>query len=223
MSDQAVLTEERKMVPEEDLHNVENRINALIKKIARSEYRALGYLVRSSKSLTNDDIRKLLERIMTEWQRNIFSPASMHALMKFVYLCVRKREEGFSFKNRTPIPVCYYSRYIPISALLLYSHLTLSSFAVKLFSLWKTDQGIKKYIETENPGGIVLTMTHFVHLPYLSSLLPDIQERGSNIFLGGLAFDYDESLKRRYAGCVFPQSLDELVHILEKNQQRGLP
>lgn len=202
---------------EKALRGSQNRLGALMKRIIGSDYGSLEELVAGSESYSIGEIHAFLNDITAAWRANELTPAAMYALLKFVYIYLNRPGIQFSFKNRPPIPIGYFSSYLPASAYLLHSYLKTLSFAVVLFSLGETDHYLSEFIEKKRPPVIICTISHFLHVHPLRQLVPYLHDRNLKIFIGGMPFVYDESLKRAFPGCVFPSDLTELTLLLENS------
>lgn len=206
---------------EKTLAGLENRLSPLMNKIIESDYGSMEELVASSESYSIGEIHAFLNHIIVAWRANELTPAAMYALLKFVYLYLNQPGIQFSFKNRPPIPICYFSSYLSPSAYLLHSYLKTLSFAVALFSLGETDHHLREFIEKKRPPVVIFTISQFLYVHPLRQLVPYLHDRNLKIFIGGIPFVYDESLKRVFPGCVFPSDLTELALLLEKDTKGG--
>ena len=200
----------------------ENRLSTLMKRIIYSKYRSMEELVAASESYSIGEIHAFLKHIMAAWRANEIDPAAMYELLKFVYLFLEQPRIQISFKNRTPIPICYFSSYLPPSASLLCSYLKTLSFAVALFPLDETDRYLREFIEKQKPLVALFTVSQFLHMRPLRRLVPCLHDRNVKVLIGGIPFEYDESLKQAFPGCIFPRDLTELSLLLE-NSLRGKP
>jgi len=195
----------------------ENRLGNLMKRIIDSKYGSIEELVASSDIYSIGEVHALLNDIIVAWGANELNPAAMYALLKFVYLYLDQPRIQISFKNRPPIPICYFSSYVLPSALLLHSYLKTLSFAVALFPLDKTDRHLIEFIKKKRPPIIVFTISQFLHVDLLRQLVPRLHGRNLRIFVGGIPFVYNESLKRDFPDCIFPHDLTELTLLLENS------
>jgi hypothetical protein len=195
----------------------ENRLSTIMKRIIDSDYGSLEELVAGCKSYSIGEIRAFLNHIMAAWRANELNPAAMYALLKFVYMYLDQPGIEINFRNRTPIPICYFPSFLPASASLLHSYLKILSFAVALFPLDETDRHLKEFIEKERPPVVLFTIAQFLHVNPLRRLVAYLHDRNLKIFIGGIPFAYDESLKRAFPGCIFPYDLAELTLLLENS------
>jgi hypothetical protein len=195
----------------------EDRPGALIRRIMDSDYGSLEELVAGSDSYSIGEIHTFLNHIIAEWRANELSPAAVYASLKFVHMYLDQPRIQISFKNGTPIPICYFSSFLPASASLLHSYLKTLSFAVALFPLDETDRHLKEFIEKERPPVVVFTISQFLHVHPLRQVVTYLRDRNVNIFIGGIPFVYDQSLKRAFSGCIFPRDLTELTLLLQKS------
>ena len=193
----------------------ESRLGTLMKRIIDSDYGSMEELVVSSESYSISEIHAFLDDIIAAWRANELTPAGMYALLKFVYIYLEQPGIQISFKNRTSIPICYFSSYLPTSASFLYSYLKTLSFAVALFPLDKTDRHLREFIEKKRPLAVVLTISQFLHVQALRQLVPYLHDRNLGTFIGGIPFVYDQSLQRAFSGYTFPRDLNELTLLLE--------
>ena len=102
------------------------------------------------------------------------------------------------------------------------SYLRTLSFAVGLFPLDETDRHLREFIEKKRPPVVIFTISQFLHVHPLTKLVPYLHDRNLKIFIGGIPFVYDGSLKRAFPDCVFPSDLTELTLLLE-NSLKGEP
>ena len=193
----------------------ENRLSALMKRIIDSDYGSTEELVAGCDSYSIGEIHAFLNHIIAAWRANELNPAAMYASLKFVYMYLDQPRIEIIFKNRTPIPICYFSSFLPVSASLLHSYLKTLSFAVALFPLGETDRHLKEFIEKERPPAVLFTIAQFLHVNPLRQLVAYLHDRNLKIFIGGIPFVYDESLKQAFPGCIFPCDLNELTLLLE--------
>ena len=200
----------------------ESRPSTLMKRIIDSDYGSMEELVAASDSYSIGEIHAFLNHIITVWKANELNHAAMYALLKFAYAYLDQPRIQISFKNRPPIPICYFSSYLLPSASLLHSYLKTLSFAVALFPLDKTDRHLKEFIEKRRPPVVLFTISQFLYLHPLRQLVPYLQDRNLKVFIGGIPFVYDESLKRAFSDCIFPRDLTELTLLLE-NSLKGEP
>jgi len=193
-----------------------------MKRITDSDYSSMEELVAGSGSYSTVEIHAFLNHIVAAWWANEFTPAAMYALLKFVHIYLEQPRIKFRFKNRPPIPICYFSSYLPTSASLLHSYLKTMSFAVVLFQLDETARHLRDFIEKKRPPAVIFTIAQFLHVHPLKQLVPYLRDRNLTIFVGGIPFVHDESLKLALSGCVFPRDLTELTLLLE-NSLKGEP
>jgi hypothetical protein len=186
-----------------------------MERIINSDYISMEELIEGSDRFSIDEIRVFLDRIVAAWKANELTPAAMYALLKFAYMYMNQPNIHINFKNRIPIPICYFSSYLLTSASLLYPYLKTLSFAVVLFSLDKTDQHLKEFIEKKRPLAVVFTVSQFLHVEPLKYLVPYLHSRDLKIFIGGIPFVYDETLKQQFSDCIFPRDLTELTLLLK--------
>ena len=130
-----------------------------MKRITDSDYSSMEELVAGFGSYSIVELHAFLNHIVAAWRANELTPAAMYALLKFVYMDLAQPGIKVSPKNRLPIPICYFSSYLPASVLLLYSYLKTMSFAVTLFQLDKTDRHLRKFIEKKKPQIVVFAIS----------------------------------------------------------------
>ena len=197
------------------------RLNHIMERIINSEYNSIDELIENSASYSIEEIHDLLEQIVVDWNLNKLTPVSTFALFIFVYKYLDKSKIKITYKNRITIPICYFSSFLIMSALFLYSYLKTLSFDVELYSLHQTDKHIKQYLERENPALIIFTFSQFIHLEALKKLLPYLHERNLEVYIGGIPFLYDESLKKKFPNCNFPSDMKALSLSLTQLLKEG--
>jgi len=198
----------------------ENGLNILMKRIINSDYISMEELIKDSDSYPIDEIHIFLDHIIAKWEANELTPAAINALLRFVHLYIDQPNIQIRYINRTPIPICYFTPYLPMCASLLYSFLKTLFFTVELFPLGKTDQDLKEYTEKMKPPVIIFTISHFLHVETLKHLVPYLQNGDLKIVIGGIPFVYDKSMKQGFPDCVFPEDLTELTLLLENYLKR---
>jgi len=119
-------------------------------------------------------------------------------------------------KNRIPIPICYYSSYIPLGTSYIYTNLKTHSLAMKLFQLDKNDNHLRTFIVNRKPPLIIFSINHFVHIKDLKKIIPFIHDKGLKVIIGGIAFIYDKSQKINFPECDFPHDVDELYILIKE-------
>jgi len=206
---------EKKNLVERLVHKMKDGLSTLAERIVKADYISMEELIKGSDRFSIDEIHVFLNRIIAAWEAHKLTQAAVYALLKFVYMYLNQPHIHINFKNRIPIPICYFSPYLIPSASLLYSYLKTLSFAVVLFSLEKTDQHLKEFIEKKKPQAAVFTVSQFLHVEPLKDLVPYLHDRDLEIFVGGIPFVYDESLKKQFSDCIFPQDLTELALLLK--------
>jgi len=194
---------------------LENRLSPLMNKIIESDYSSMEELVAGSESYSIGEIHTFINEIIVAWRAKELTPAAMYALLKFAHLYLEQPKTQISFKNRPPIPICYFSSYLPAGASLVHSYLKTLSFAVALFPLGETDNHLREFIEKKKPPAIIFSVSQFLHIYPLRQLVPYLHDRNLKTFVGGIPFMYDESLKQAFSGCIFPHDLPELTLLLE--------
>ena len=200
----------------------ENGLNILMKRIIKSDYISMEELVKDSDTYSIDEIHVFLDHIIAKWEANELTPAAINALLRFVYVYLDRPDVQISYKNRTPLPICYFSSFLHPSALFFYSFLKTLSFAVTMIRLDKTDHDLKEYIEKMKPSVIIFTISQFLHVETLKQLVPYLLDRDLKIIIGGVPFEYDESMKQGFSDCIFPRGMTELVLLLENSIKRDL-
>ena len=193
----------------------DNGFSTLMKRILDSDYSSMEELVAVSDSYSMDELHAFLNRIIAAWRANEVKSFAMYALLKFAYVYLDQPRIQISFKNRPSIPICYFSSYLLPSASLLYSYLKTLSFAVALFPLDKTDRHLREFIEKQRPPVVLFTISQFLHIDLLRQLVPYLHDRNLKIFIGGIPFVYNESLRQAFSDCIFPRDLSELTLLLE--------
>jgi hypothetical protein len=186
------------------------RLSTIIERIINSQYNSIEELIDNSTSYSIDEIHNLIEHTIKDWNSNKITLVAMYALFKFVYNYLDQSKTQINFKNRIRIPICYFSSFLLLSASYLYSYLKTLSFDAKLFSLDGTDKHLKEYLEKEKPSLIIFTLTQFIHVEALKKLVPYLLNRNLKIFIGGIPFRYDESLKKEFPNCNFPLNIEDL-------------
>jgi len=199
----------------------ENKLGILMKRVIDSDYDSIEELVASSGICSIGEIHAFLNHIVAAWTANELTPAAMYASLKFAFMYLEQLRIKSRFKNRSPIPICYFSSYLSPSALLLHSYLKSLSFNVAPFSLAKTDQHLIEFIKKERPPAVIFTISQFLHIEPLRQLVPHLHHRNLWIFIGGVPFVYDENLKGEFSGCIFPHDLNELTLLLENSPRRN--
>ena len=116
-------------------------------KIISADYDSMDNLLESQNNLFLDEIGAFLEQVIILWERNEVTVASMNIALKFAHMCLDQPDIHIKFKNRTPLPICYFSSFQILASSFLYSSLKSLSFDVKLFSLNETDKLLKEFIE----------------------------------------------------------------------------
>ncbi len=202
---------------EEALTGSENKLSTIMKRIINSDYGSMEELVGGPESYSIGEIHAFLNDIIAAWRANELTPAAMYALLKFVYMYLGQPRIQISFKNRPAIPICYFSSCLVPSASLLHSYLKTLSFAVALFPLGETGHHLREFIEKKRPPVVIFTISQFLHVHPLTKLVPYLHDRNLKIFIGGIPFVYDESLKQVFPGCIFPRDLNELTLLLENS------
>ena len=193
----------------------QNRLSAIMKRVIDSDYSSITELFPSTEVYHSSEIHAFLNNIIAAWTVDELTPGVMYALLKFVHMYLDSPRIQISFKNQTPIPICYFSSYLPPSASLLHSYLRTSSLAVTLFPLDKTDRHLKEFIEKKKPPVVILTVSQFLYVHPLRRLVQYFNDKNLKIVIGGIPFVYDESLKQTFSACVFLDDLTELTLLLE--------
>ena len=199
----------------------EDRLSTVMRRIIDSDYGSLEELVADCDTCSIGEIHAFLDHIIAVWGANKLTPAAMYGLLKFVHMYLDQPRIHISFKNRPPIPICCFSSYLPPSAFLLHSYLKSLSFAVALFPLAETERHLREYIEKEEPPAVIFTISQFLHVHPLGRLVPYVHDRNVKIFVGGIPFVYDQSLKQAFPGCIFPRDLTQLGLLLKKSLRGG--
>jgi len=203
--------------PEKKPAGLENRLSPLMNKIIESDYSSMEELVAGSESYSIGEIHTFINEIIVAWRAKELTPAAMYALLKFAHLNLEQPKTQITFKNRIPIPICYFSSYLHPGASLVHSYLKTLSFAVELFPLGETDHHLREFIEKNKPPVIIFSVSQFLHIDSLRQLVPYLHDRNLKTFIGGTTFVYDESLKQAFSGCIFPHDLSELTLLLENS------
>ena len=193
----------------------QNRLGELTKRIIDSDYSSMGELVAGSESYSIGEIHAFLNAVITAWNSQVLTPAANYALLKFVHLYLEQPEIQITFKNRQPIPICYFSPHLPVGASLVHSYLKTLSFNVALLQLDETGHPLREFIKEHKPPAVIFSVSQFLHIPYLKKLVPYLQDKNLKTFVGGIPFVYDDSLKQDFSGCIFPHDLPELTLLLE--------
>ena len=96
------------------------------------------------------------------------------------------------------------------------------SFAVVLLPLDKTNWYLREFVEKKKSPVVLFTISQFLHVHPLKQLVPYLHDMNLKVFIGGIPFMYDKSLKREFSDCIFPRNLTELTLLLE-NSLKGEP
>ena len=194
-----------------------NGKRTLMNKIIESDYRSMEELVAGSESYSIGEIHAFLNEIIVAWRAKELTSAAMYALLKFAHLYLEQPKIQITFKNRPPIPICYFSLYLPAGASFVHSYLKTLSFDVALFPLGETDHPLREFIQKNRPPAIIFSVSQFLHIDSLRQLVPYLHDRNLKTFVGGIPFVYDDSLKQAFSGCIFPRDLPELALLLENS------
>lgn len=181
-----------------------------MERIITSQYDSIDELIECSATYSIEEIHNLIEYIIEEWKLNKLTAVAMYALFNFIHDYLNQPKININFKNRITIPICYFSSFLLMSASILYSYLKTLYFSVKLFSLDQTEKHLIKFIEKENPSLIIFTLSQFIHVNALKKLIPSLHKRNLKIFIGGIPFSYDESMKNEFPNCFFPKNKKDL-------------
>ncbi len=193
----------------------ENGLDILTERIINSDYLSMEELVKGSDRFSIDEIHVFLHGIVAAWEADRLTQAALYGLLKFVYLYLNQPHIHINSENRIPVPICYFSPYLTSSALLLCSYLKTSSLAVVPFSLAGRDRHLKEFIKKKRPSAAVFTVSQFLHVEPLKHLVPYLHNGNLKIFIGGISFLYDKSLKQQFPDCIFPRDLTELILLLK--------
>jgi len=201
----------------------QNRLGAIIERIIDSDYSSIEELVACSESYSIGEIHTFLNDIIISWKTKEVTPATMYALLQFAHLYLEQPKIQITFKNRPPIPICYFSPYLPMGASLVHSYLKTLSFAVTLLPLDEAGHPLSEFIKKHKPPAIIFSVSQFLYIPYLKQLVPYLHDMNLKTFVGGIPFVYDDSLKQSFSGCIFPNDLLELTLLLENllKEDRG--
>jgi len=191
-----------------------------MERIIDSNYISLENLVKESYSFSFEEVRNFLEHAIERWDTNKITFAALSAALKFAYMYLNQDKLQFNFKNLIPIPICYFSSYLLLGASFLYSYLKSLSFDVKLFSLNKTNEYLREFIEEKRPSMIIFTISQFLHAERLKKLVQDLLNNDLEILIGGIPFNYDKDLKKKFPQSVFPRDMNELVHFFEDHMEK---
>ncbi len=197
------------------------KITFLLDRIIKSKYNSIEALVEIFGTISMEEIRIFLKRIMTAWETKEITQAAMYISLKFIYMYLNQPKIQIDFKHQILVPICYFTSFLLPSASLLYSYLKTLSFAVGLFPLDKTEKHLREFLEKERPYAIIFTLSHFLHVEALMNIVPYLHKRKLKIFIGGIPFMYDESLKGNFPNCYFPQDISELGLILQNFINEG--
>lgn len=199
------------------------KITSIMDRIIKSKYNSIEPLVEIFGTISMEELRIFLKRIMKARETNEITQAAMHVLLKFVHIYLDQPKIQIDFKNQISIPICYFSSFLLLSASLLYSYLKTLSFAVALFPLDKTEKHLRAFLEKERPHVIIFTLSQFLYVEALMKIVPYLHKRKLKIFIGGIPFMYEESLKGNFPNCYFPQDISELGRILQNfiNEGKG--
>lgn len=192
-------------------------------RIIKSKYNSMEALVEIFGTISMEEIRIFLKRIMKAWETNEITQAAMYVSLKFIYMCLDQPKIQIDFKNQILIPICYFSSFLLPSVFLLYSYLKTLSFAVALFPLDKTEKHLREFLEKERPHMIIFTLSQFLHVEALMKIVPYLHKRKLKVFIGGIPFIYEESLKGNFPNCYFPRDISELGLMLQNfiNEGKG--
>lgn len=171
-------------------------------------------LLESQNKFFLDEIYNFLEQVITLWQKNEITLAAMNTALKFAHKYLDQPDIQIKFKNRTPIPICYFSSYLILAGSFLYSSLKSLSFNLKLFSLNKTDKLLREFIEKRKPSAIIFTMTQYYHAEIFKELVIYLHNKKLKVFVGGVPFNYDENFKGGFPDCIFPDDIHHLSQLL---------
>jgi hypothetical protein len=186
------------------------KLQHIMDRIINSEYSSIDQLIEISDTYSIEEIHDILEKIIVDWNLNKLKPVSMYALLKFFHKYLENSKLQIIYKNRKTIPICYFSSFLIMSALFLYSYLKTLSIDVELFPLHQTDKHLKQYLRKENPLLLIFTLTQFVHLNALKKLLPYLHKKNFEVYVGGIPFLYDDTLKNEFPNCKFPSDMKAL-------------
>lgn len=204
----------------EEVRIFKNKLSFTMERIIESNYRSIEKLVKESHIFPFEEVRNFLEQAIERSKTNKISFVALNAYLKFAYLYLNQDKLQFNFKNLTPIPICYFSSYLLLGASFLYSYLKSLSFDVRLFSVNKTDDYLREFIEEKRPSMIIFTISQFLHVERLKKLIPYLLNNNLEILIGGIPFNYDKDLKNKFPKSVFPRDMNELVHLLEDNMEK---
>ena len=191
-----------------------------MERIINSNYISLEKLVEESYSFSFEEVRNILEQVIESSKANKITFSALNAVLKFAYIYLNQDKHQLNFKNLTPIPICYFSSYLLLGASFLYSYLKSLSFNIKLFSLNKTDVYLREFIEEKRPSMIIFTVSQFLHAERLEELVPNLLNNNLEILIGGIPFNYDKDLKKKFPKSVFPRDMNELVHFIEDHMEK---
>jgi hypothetical protein len=193
-----------------------------MEKILKSDYDNFHDLVRRSGIYSKEQLQETLETIMGEWENNRITLAVLNAKIKFIYSYLEQKKISITFKNQTPFPIGFFSSFLRLNAAYLYSYLNTKCINVRLFKLSEEKGAFKDFIKLNKPYYSIFTLSQFHYIDYLKHLIPFLFNQNIKIILGGKVFEYDEQLRSEFPNCIFPNSIDELIALLNHKVNEDL-
>lgn len=162
-------------------------------------------------TMGQEELLALLDALILSWNTKNVRPSHVFSVTEIVGK--RVNELNFSFYNKIPIPVCYFTDVKTIGASLLQVYLEVNQVKTVLHGIKdKSDlEFLLQKWENELPQGIIFSFSSFHFIGTLNSCIKQLLSLNTKLLAGGLIFNLDKSLTKKLPGFVFPNKLPDLV------------
>ncbi|WP_041330358.1 hypothetical protein [Dehalococcoides mccartyi] len=165
--------------------------------------------------LSLDELRSFIYETIENWEKgNCLTAADLTAALN--YMKYNITSAGIKYLSNQEIPICYFSKVVPKSADMLQILLAIEGIKSCHMPITQTPAGSFDREFDDTYKILIFTIPQYNHLHSFKEFLRIIQTKKLNILVGGNVFYLKPSLKLNFSNCVFPDSIKDILLLINK-------
>ena len=161
------------------------------------------------------DVKAMIDRLVRAWDSSQIRPSHVYSV---IHMCsIALDSMNIEYKNKEPVPLCYFSEIQTVGALLV--NVYLRGNFIKPVLIRVKDQGDldSKIAEWGNntPKAIIFSFSAINYIDIVKLRAPELKQLNTSMYAGGVVFKRSNKEKESLSFLKFPSSLNALVKQLE--------
>lgn len=168
--------------------------------------------------MSQGELVQLLDSTISSWNGKEIRPSHVYSIIELVNRRIRVLD--LTYSNDQPIPICYFSNIQTIGALMAKVYLETHNVATSFHGINnKVDlELLVHHWNIQRPSAIIFSFSSFQYIDVVQQHIEQLKSLTNKVFAGGLIFNLNGSLRKRFPGFLFPADLPDLVKSITRNE-----